>query len=56
LGLGYAVMDDMTIDLAYSYLKEEPVKINRANALGSSYNAKYENSSNGFGLGITYKF
>ncbi|VVM75063.1 Outer membrane protein P1 [Pseudomonas fluorescens] len=56
LGLGYAVMDNMTIDLAYSYLKEEPVKINRANALGSSYNAKYENSSNGFGLGITYKF
>lgn len=56
VGLGYAVMDNMTVDLAYSYLKEESVKINRSNALGSSYNAKYENSANGFGLGVTYKF
>ena len=56
LGLGYAVMDNMTIDVAYSYLKEEPVKINKVNALGSSYTAKYENSANGFGLGVTYKF
>lgn len=56
LGLGYAVMDNMTIDLAYSYLKEEPVKVNKSNLLGSSYSAKYENSANGFGLGVTYKF
>lgn len=55
VGLGYAVMDNMTVDLAYSYLKEEPVKINKTNDLGS-YNAKYENSANGFGLGVTYKF
>ncbi len=32
LGLGYAVMDNMTIDLAYSYLKEEDVKVNNAAA------------------------
>ncbi|MGC6369733.1 OmpP1/FadL family transporter [Pseudomonas sp. K2I15] len=56
VGLGYAVMDNMTVDLAYSYLKEEPVKVNKTNALGSSYLAKYENSANGFGLGVTYKF
>jgi long-chain fatty acid transport protein len=56
LGLGYDVMPNMTVDLAYSYLKEEPVKVARANALGQSYNAKYENSANGFGLGVTYKF
>lgn len=55
VGLGYAVMDNMTVDLAYSYLKEEPVKVNKSNALGS-YSAKYENSANGFGLGVTYKF
>ena len=55
LGLGYQVMDNMTIDLAYSYLKEEDVKISRSNQL-ASYNAKYENSANGFGLGMTYKF
>ena len=55
-GLGYDVMPNMTVDLAYSYLKEEPVKVARSNALGQSYNAKYENSANGFGLGVTYKF
>ncbi|MBN0977983.1 MULTISPECIES: outer membrane protein transport protein [Pseudomonas] len=56
VGLGYAVMDNMTIDLAYSYLQEEDVKVNSHNKLGQTYNAKYENSANGFGLGMTYKF
>ncbi|UOP11462.1 OmpP1/FadL family transporter [Pseudomonas palleroniana] len=56
VGLGYEVMPNMMVDLAYSYLKEEPVKVNKTNALGSSYSAKYENSANGFGLGVTYKF
>ena len=55
VGLGYKVMDNMTVDLAYSYLKEEPVKVNKTNELGS-YSAKYENSANGFGLGMTYTF
>jgi long-chain fatty acid transport protein len=54
--LGYAVMDNMTVDLAYSYLKEEPIKVNKQNALGQTYASKYENSANGFGLGVTYKF
>lgn len=56
VGLGYEVMPNMIVDVAYSYLKEEPVKVNKVNALGSSYSAKYENSANGFGLGVTYKF
>ncbi|CRM38165.1 MULTISPECIES: OmpP1/FadL family transporter [Pseudomonas] len=55
LGLGYEVMPNMTIDVAYSYLKEEDVKVTRSNQL-ASYNAKYENSANGFGLGMTYRF
>ncbi|NVZ22222.1 OmpP1/FadL family transporter [Pseudomonas costantinii] len=56
VGLGYAVMDNMTVDVAYSYLKEEAVTVNKTNALGQNYKAKYENSANGFGLGVTYKF
>ncbi|TFY90894.1 transporter [Pseudomonas kairouanensis] len=58
VGLGYKVMDNMTIDLAYSYLKEEDVKINQTADAPStaSYRAKYENSANGFGLGMTYTF
>ena len=52
LGLGYKVMDNMTVDVAYSYLKEEKINVDRS----PTYNAKYENSANGFGLGMTYTF
>lgn len=55
VGLGYKVMDNMTVDLAYSYLKEEDVKVNNT-SLPSNYSGKYENSANGFGLGMTYTF
>ncbi|WP_223463305.1 MULTISPECIES: OmpP1/FadL family transporter [unclassified Pseudomonas] len=55
LGAGYNVTDDLTIDVAYSYLKEEAVKVDRSN-LVDSYSAKYENSANGFGVGATYRF
>ena len=56
LGAGYSPTDDITIDVAYSYLQEEKVKVADANALGQSYNAKYDNSANGFGVGMTYRF
>jgi len=56
LGAGYSPTEDITIDVAYSYLKEEDVKVRNASALGQTYNAKYENSANGFGLGLTYRF
>jgi long-chain fatty acid transport protein len=55
LGAGYNVTDDLTIDVAYSYLKEEAVKVDHSN-LVDSYSAKYENSANGFGVGATYRF
>jgi long-chain fatty acid transport protein len=44
-------MDNLTIDVAYSYLKEESVKVQRLQPVGSSYNAKYKNSANGFAVG-----
>ncbi|WLG97188.1 outer membrane protein transport protein [Pseudomonas sp. Z1-14] len=56
LGAGWSPTDDLTIDVAYSYLKEEKVNVNRSNALGQAYNAEYENSANGFGVGATYRF
>ena len=55
LGAGYAVNENLTIDAAYSYLKEESVKVHDKNAL-NEYSAKYENSANGFAVGATYKF
>ena len=56
LGAGWSPTDDLTIDVAYSYLKEEKVNVSGSNALGQSYDAKYENSANGFGVGATYRF
>ncbi|KAB0496707.1 OmpP1/FadL family transporter [Pseudomonas vancouverensis] len=56
IGAGFSPTDDWTIDVAYSYLKEEDVTVNRSNALGQSYSSKYENSANGFGVGATYRF
>lgn len=56
LGAGWSPSDNLTIDVAYSYLKEEKVNVNRSNQLGQAYNAQYENSANGFGVGATYRF
>ncbi|KJH83161.1 outer membrane protein transport protein [Pseudomonas sp. KSR10] len=50
-GLAWNPSDDVTVDLAYSYLWEEDAKIRQA-----SYNATYENSAHGFGAAMTYRF
>jgi len=55
LGAGWSPTDDLTIDVAYSYLREESVKVNDNNGR-QSYSAKYENYANGFGVGATYRF
>ena len=56
IGAGWSPTQDITVDVAYSYLKEEEVKVDRSNALGQRYRAKYENSAMGLGLGLTYRF
>ncbi|QJP94652.1 MULTISPECIES: OmpP1/FadL family transporter [Pseudomonas] len=56
IGAGWSPTDDLTIDVAYSYLKEEAVKVHNENNRGQTYDAKYENSANGFGVGATYRF
>lgn len=56
LGAGWSPTDDMTIDLAYSYLKEEEVEVNRASTARGSYNATYKNSAHGLGASLTYRF
>jgi long-chain fatty acid transport protein len=55
LGAGWSPTDDLTIDVAYSYLREESVKVNDSNGR-QSYSSKYENWANGFGVGATYRF
>jgi long-chain fatty acid transport protein len=56
VGAGWSPTDDLTIDVAYSYLKEDDAKINNSNDRGQSYNATYSNSAHGLGLGATYRF
>lgn len=56
LGAGWSPTDDLTIDVAYSYLKEDDAKINNSNSRGQSYQATYSNSAHGLGLGATYRF
>ena len=55
LGAGWSPTDDLTIDVAYSYLREESVKVNNSNGR-QNYSAEYENYANGFGVGATYRF
>lgn len=55
VGAGWSPSDDLTIDVAYSYLVEDSVKVNESNGR-QSYSSKYENSANGFGVGATYRF
>jgi long-chain fatty acid transport protein len=56
LGAGWSPNDDMTIDLAYSYLWEEDTKVNLASPSKGTYQAKYENSAHGVGASLTYRF
>lgn len=56
LGAGWNPNDDMTIDVAYSYLWEEDTKVNQVSATKGSYQAKYENSAHGVGASLTYRF
>lgn len=56
LGAGWSPTQDMTIDVAYSYLKEDEVEVNRATQTRGSYNATYKNSAHGLGASLTYRF
>ncbi len=62
IGAGWSPSDDMTIDVAYSYLWEEDAKINQTTSVTDpahfkgSYAATYENSAHGLGASLTYRF
>lgn len=56
VGAGYSPTDNITLDFAYSYLKEESVDVNLVSASKGAYSATYKNSAHGFGSSLTYKF
>ena len=51
MGASWTPKDAITIDLAYSYLKEEDVTIRR-----DDYSSTYKNSAHGLGTSLTYRF
>lgn len=56
LGAGWSPTDDVTIDLAYFYLKEDDTKVNRASPTQGTYAATFKNSLNALGTSLTYRF
>lgn len=60
-GLAWDPNEDVTLDLAYTYLWEEDTSIDRSKsyqngALVQNYNATFENSAHGLGASLTYRF
>jgi len=55
-GAGWTPVEDVTIDVAYSYLWEESVSVNDASATRGAYSSKYKNSASGFGTSVSYRF
>ena len=51
LGTAWSPNDDLTIDLAYSYLMEDDADIERGD-----YRATYKNTAHGLGTQVTYRF
>lgn len=57
LGAGFAATDDLTVDIAYAYIREEEVDVDQAAGLGrTGYVASYKNSAHGVGTQLTYRF
>ncbi|MNQ58999.1 47 kDa outer membrane protein precursor [compost metagenome] len=56
LGAAWSPNEDMTIDVAYSYLKEDDAKIDQTSPFKGSYSATYKNSAHGLGAQVTYRF
>ncbi len=56
LGAAWSPNDDITVDLAYSYLKEDDADIELNSPLKGSYSSTYKNSAHGFGTQVTYRF
>ncbi|HLT05759.1 MAG TPA: outer membrane protein transport protein [Pseudomonas sp.] len=57
VGAGWNINQDMTLDLAYSYLMEDEGKIDQeAKTYQPGYSAKYENSAHGLAAQLTYRF
>lgn len=56
LGAGWSPTDNMTIDVAYSYLHEDKAKIRDSSLTKGAYSADFQNVAHGLGTSVTYRF
>jgi long-chain fatty acid transport protein len=56
LGTAWSPTADLTIDLAYSYLKEDDTQIEHVSATKGAYSATYKNTAHGLGAQVTYRY
>lgn len=61
VGAGWSPTDDLTLDLAYSYLTERSTSVDQErqdanDTITSTYTADYKNEAHGFGAQLTYRF
>ncbi|MCZ0928611.1 OmpP1/FadL family transporter [Halomonas janggokensis] len=67
LGAGWSPTDNLTVDVAYSYLTERGTQVDQmktdtrnlgtaTSQVTSSYSADYKNEAHGFGAQLTYRF
>ena len=56
LGAGWTPVQNLTVDVAYTYLDEDGAKLSQEDPLRGSYKADYDNSAHGFGAQVTYRF
>lgn len=55
-GVGWRPTADMTIDVAYSYMREEKTTIRDASLAKGAYSADFRNSAQGLGTSLSYRF
>ncbi len=55
-GAGWTPAENVTIDVAYSYLWEESVQVNDTSATRGAYSANYKNGASGLGTSVSYRF
>ena len=56
LGAGYSPSSNLTLDMAYIYLREETVSINKHEADKGSYQADYRNAAHALSAQATWRF
>lgn len=57
LGAGWQVNEQLNLDVAYAYIREQQVSVDQAaGPLRDAYSASYKNSAHGIGTQFTYRF